>query len=277
MIAKLGWWWDCKGSLLLFQVHKGKNRGGPQNGWWKKRKTLLKWMIWRENPHYFRKHPYICWFQPIWKNMSPNICKGSLLLFHLHKKNHGPLINPSPSSPSFPSINGTLHRRLEACISWEFSTPTKTSKWRRGVVKSLNIFPPKKWGVSRKLQIYVFNKIKLYDGLNLNCFHFHLSIPWIIHNLHQNLSEFDDISSASYHIRWHHSNSSHPRLDRCFQRLSDLPQMHGWTMEIFEDVSISLTISVEILVYCCPCSLANGGWGIWEIPPNASNCYLWNS
>ena len=30
--------------------------GVPQNGWWKKLKTLLKWMIW--GYHYFRKHPY---------------------------------------------------------------------------------------------------------------------------------------------------------------------------------------------------------------------------
>ena len=32
---------------------------GPQNGWWKSWKTLLKWDDLGGQPHYFRKHPYI--------------------------------------------------------------------------------------------------------------------------------------------------------------------------------------------------------------------------
>ena len=59
--SRVDWWfrfvfWPFSEFLVFVLIWVFPKIGVPQNGWFIKWKTLLKWMIW--GYHYFRKHPY---------------------------------------------------------------------------------------------------------------------------------------------------------------------------------------------------------------------------
>ena len=61
----------CEPVFLGSNIWEFPKTGVPQNGWFIKWKTLLKWMIW--GYHYFREHPYI--------HCTPSILNSQVVLW----------------------------------------------------------------------------------------------------------------------------------------------------------------------------------------------------